>query len=151
MYGDYPEELIPEPNTEADVRAYYFLERSDGEIIDTLSPEKIRAIARTWRITECFVRTSAGTPEEHSNLLTELCDIAARIIDGTRDIIDLEREEASYGNTILNFTLLKINHPETKKIIEEKIKQDLTDKYQKARMHVLIADIALYVLSEELK
>lgn len=41
MYGDYPEELVPEPNTEADVRAYYFLERNDGEILDTLSPEQI--------------------------------------------------------------------------------------------------------------
>lgn len=47
MYGDYPEELVPEPNTEADVRAYYFLERNDGEILDTLSSEQIRAIART--------------------------------------------------------------------------------------------------------
>ena len=149
MYGDYPEELVPEPNTEADVRAYYSLERSDGEIFDTLSPEQIRAIAGTWHITECFVRTSAGTPEEHSNLLTELCDTAARIIDGTKDIIDLQREEARCGNTILNFTFLKTHH--TKRIIEEKIKRDLTDKYQKARMHVLIADIALYVLSEELR
>ena len=157
MYGDYPEELVPEPNTEADVRAYYFLERNDGEILDTLSPEQIRAIARTWHIAECFVRTSARTPEEHSNLLTELCDTAARIIDGTKDIIDLQREEARCGNTLLsldlytidNFAFLKMHHP--KKIIEEKIKRDLTDTYQKARMHVLIADIALYVLSEELR
>lgn len=144
MYGDYPEELVPEPNTEADVRAYYFLERNDGEILDTLSPEQIRAIARTWHIAECFVRTSARTPEEHSNLLTELCDTAARIIDGTKDIIDLQREEARCGNTLLSLDLYT-------KIIEEKIKRDLTDKYQKVRMHVLIADIALYVLSEELR
>lgn len=157
MYGDYPEELVPEPNTEADIRAYYSLERSDGEILDTLSPEKIRAIARTWYITECFVRTSAGTPEEYSNLLTELCDTAARIIDGTKDIIDLQREESRCGNTLLsldlfpidNFAFLKMHHP--KKITAEKIKRNLTDKYQKVRMRVLIADIALYVLSEELK
>lgn len=157
MYGDYPEELVPEPNTEADVRAYYFLERSDGEILDTLSPEKIRAIARTWHITECFVRTSTGTPEEHSNLLGELCDTAARIIDRTKSILDLKREAARCGEKLSSFDFFTINGlifiktHSFEKDVEEKIRRDLTDTYQKARMHVLIADIALYVLSEELR
>lgn len=47
MYGDYPEELIPEPNTEADVRAYY-INRNDSGIFDRLTPEQIQAIIETW-------------------------------------------------------------------------------------------------------
>ena len=91
MYGDYPEELVPEPNTEADVRAYYFLNRNDGEIFDTLSPKQIQAIAKTWHITDCFVNAQTETPEEYANLLGELCDTAARIIDGTKSILDLKK------------------------------------------------------------
>lgn len=47
MYGDYSEDRVSEPNTEADVRAYYLLERNDAAIFDTLSPKQIQAITNT--------------------------------------------------------------------------------------------------------
>jgi hypothetical protein len=73
----------PEPNSEADVRAYYLLERNDAEIFYTLSPKQIQAIANTWDFIEDLALPQIEDFELRTELHMALCDTTTRIIDGT--------------------------------------------------------------------
>ena len=83
MYGDYSEDRVSEPNTEADVRAYYLLERNDAAIFDTLTPKQIQAITNTWDYIEDCAMPQLEDPELRTEIYMLLCDTTVRIIDGT--------------------------------------------------------------------
>lgn len=83
MLENHSKKLTPEPNSEADVRAYYLLERSDAEIFDTLSPKQIQAIANTWDFIEDLALPQIEDFELRTELHMALCDTTTRIIDGT--------------------------------------------------------------------
>lgn len=83
MLENHSKKLTPEPNSEADVRAYYLLERNDAEIFDTLSPKQIQAIANTWDFIEDLALPQIEDFELRSELHMALCDTTTRIIDGT--------------------------------------------------------------------
>ena len=83
MLENHSKKLTPEPNSEADVRAYYLLERNDAEIFDTLSPKQIQAIASTWDFIEDLALPQIEDLELRTELHMALCDTTTRIIDGT--------------------------------------------------------------------
>ena len=83
MLEDHSKEQAPEPNSEADVRAYYLLERNDAEIFYTLSPKQIQAIANTWDFIEDLALPQIEDVELRTELHMALCDTTTRIIDGT--------------------------------------------------------------------
>ena len=83
MLENHSKKLTPEPNSEADVRAYYLLERNDAEIFDTLSPKQIQAIANTWDFIEDRALPQIEDFELRTKLQMVLYDITTRIIDGT--------------------------------------------------------------------
>lgn len=83
MLENHSKKLTPEPNSEADVRAYYLLERNDAEIFDTLSPKQIQAIANTWDFIEDLALPQIEDFELRTELHMALCDTTTRIIDGT--------------------------------------------------------------------
>lgn len=83
MLENHSKEQAPEPNSEADVRAYYLLERNDAEIFDTLSPKQIQAIANTWDFIEDLALPQIEDFELRTELHMALCDTTTRIIDGT--------------------------------------------------------------------
>lgn len=83
MLENHSKKLAPEPNSEADVRAYYLLERNDAEIFDTLSPKQIQAIANTWDFIEDLALPQIEDFELRTELHMALCDTTTRIIDGT--------------------------------------------------------------------
>ena len=83
MLEDHSKKLTPEPNSEADVRAYYLLERNDAEIFYTLSPKQIQAIANTWDFIEDLALPQIEDFELRTELHMALCDTTTRIIDGT--------------------------------------------------------------------
>lgn len=100
MYGDYTEELVPEPNTEADVRAYYLLERSDPTVFDTLSPKQIQAITNTWDHIEDLAMPQIEDIELRTEMYMLLCDTTVRIIDGTTTLDTLlERKRETSERT----------------------------------------------------
>ena len=123
MYGDYSEDRVSEPNTEADVRAYYLLERSDAATFDTLSPKQIQAITNTWDYIEDYAMPQLEDPELRTEIYMLLCDTTVRIIDGT---------------TTLD-TLLERKRHETPE----------TAAYIKAETCVKIAEFALDLLKTE--
>lgn len=102
MYGDYPEELVTEPNTEADVRAYY-INRNDSEIFDQLTPEQIQAIVETWASLDQNNKFT-GPIAEAINLRESMQDTAARIIDGTmaRDDLGADRDQKARDLALAN-------------------------------------------------
>lgn len=83
MLENHSKKLTPEPNSEADVRAYYLLERNDAEIFDTLSPKQIQAIASTWDFIEDLALPQIEDFELRTELQMALYDTTTRIIDGT--------------------------------------------------------------------
>jgi hypothetical protein len=83
MLENHSKKLTPEPNSEADVRAYYLLERNDAEIFYTLSPKQIQAIANTWDFIEDLALPQIEDFELRTELHMALCDTTTRIIDGT--------------------------------------------------------------------
>lgn len=83
MLENHSKKLTPEPNSEADVRAYYLLERNDAEIFYTLSPKQIQAIANTWDFIEDLVLPQIEDFKLRTELHMALCDTTTRIIDGT--------------------------------------------------------------------
>lgn len=83
MLENHSKKLTPEPNSKADVRAYYLLERNDAEIFDTLSPKQIQAIANTWDFIEDLALPQIEDFELRTELHMALCDTTTRIIDGT--------------------------------------------------------------------
>lgn len=83
MLENHSKKLTPEPNSEADVRAYYLLERNDAQIFYTLSPKQIQAIANTWDFIEDLVLLQIEDFELRTELHMALCDTTTRIIDGT--------------------------------------------------------------------
>lgn len=83
MLENHSKEQAPEPNSEADVRAYYLLERNDAEIFYTLSPKQIQAIANTWDFIEDLALPQIEDFELRTELHMALCDTTTRIIDGT--------------------------------------------------------------------
>lgn len=83
MLENHSKEQAPEPNSEADVRTYYLLERNDAEIFDTLSPKQIQAIASTWDSIEDLVLPHIEDFELRTELQMALYDTTTRIIDGT--------------------------------------------------------------------
>jgi hypothetical protein len=83
MLENHSKKPTPEPNSEADVRAYYLLERNDAEIFDTLSPKQIQAIANTWDFIEDLALPQIEDFELRTELHMALCDTTTRIIDGT--------------------------------------------------------------------
>lgn len=83
MLENHSKKLTPEPNSEADVRAYYLLERNDAEIFDTLSPKQIQTIASTWDFIEDLALPQIEDFELRTELHKALCDTTTRIIDGT--------------------------------------------------------------------
>ena len=83
MLENHSKKPTPEPNSEADVRAYYLLERNDAEIFDTLSPKQIQAIASTWDFIEDLALPQIEDFELRTELHMALCDTTTRIIDGT--------------------------------------------------------------------
>ena len=100
MYEDYPEELFPETNTEADVQAYY-INRNDSGIFDQLTPEQIQAIVETWTRLDRNNQFT-GPIAEAINLRDSMQDTAARIIDGTmtRDDLDNDRDQKARDLTL---------------------------------------------------
>lgn len=83
MLENHSKKPTPEPNSEADVRAYYLLERNDAEIFYTLSPKQIQAIANTWDFIEDLALPQIEDFELRTELHMALCDTTTRIIDGT--------------------------------------------------------------------
>lgn len=83
MLENHSKKLTPEPNSEADVRTYYLLERNDAKIFDTLSPKQIQAIANTWDFIEDLALPQIEDFELRTELHMALCDTTTRIIDGT--------------------------------------------------------------------
>lgn len=83
MLENHSKKLTPEPNSEADVRAYYLLERNDAEIFYTLSPKQIQAIANAWDFIEDLTLPQIEDFELRTELHMALCDTTTRIIDGT--------------------------------------------------------------------
>ena len=83
MLENHSTKPTPDPNSEADVRAYYLLERNDAEIFDTLSPKQIQAIANTWDFIEDLALPQIEDFELRTELHMALCDTTTRIIDGT--------------------------------------------------------------------
>lgn len=83
MFENHSKKLTPEPNSEADVCAYYLLERNDAEIFDTLSPKQIQAIANTWDFIEDRALPQIEDFELRTKLQMVLYDTTTRIIDGT--------------------------------------------------------------------
>ena len=83
MLENHSKKQAPEPNSEADVHAYYLLERNDAEIFDTLSPKQIQAIASTWDFIEDLALPQIEDFELRTELHMALCDTTTRIIDGT--------------------------------------------------------------------
>ena len=74
MLENHSKKLTPEPNSEADVRAYYLLERNDAEIFYTLSPKQIQAIANTWDFIEDLALPQIEDFELRTELHMALCD-----------------------------------------------------------------------------
>lgn len=105
MYGDYPEELVPEPNTEADVQAYY-INRNDGKIFDQLTPEQIQAIIETWTSLDQNNQFT-GPIAEAIHLRKSMQDTAARIIDGTmtRDDLGDDRDQKARDLALANIQM----------------------------------------------
>lgn len=99
MLENHSKKLTPEPNSEADVRAYYLLERNDAEIFDTLSPKQIQAIANTWDLIEDYALPQIEDFELRTEIHTLLCDTTVRIIDGTTTLDTLleRKRHASPG------------------------------------------------------
>ena len=83
MLENHSKKPTLEPNSEADVRAYYLLERNDAEIFYTLSPKQIQAIANTWDFIEDLALPQIEDFELRTELHMALCDTTTRIIDGT--------------------------------------------------------------------
>lgn len=120
MLENHSKKLTPEPNSEADVRAYYLLERNDAEIFYTLSPKQIQAIASTWDFIEDLALPQIEDFELRTELHMALCDTTTRIIDGT---------------TTLNALLERKRHTSPG-----------TPDYIKAEAYIRIADFALDLL-----
>lgn len=100
MLENHSKKLTPEPNSEADVRAYYLLERNDAEIFDTLSPKQIQAIANTWDFIEDLALPQIKDFELRTELHMALCDTTTRIIDGTMTLDTLlERKRQTSPGT----------------------------------------------------
>lgn len=100
MLENHSKKLTPEPNSEADVRAYYLLERNDAEIFDTLSPKQIQAIANTWDFIEDLALPQIKDFELRTELHMALCDTTTRIIDGTMTLDTLlERKQQTSPGT----------------------------------------------------
>lgn len=101
MLENHSKKLTPEPNSEADVRAYYLLERNDAEIFDTLSPKQIQAIASTWDVIEDLALPQIEDFELRTELHMALCDTTTRIIDGTTTLNALlERKRHTSPGTL---------------------------------------------------
>lgn len=83
MLENHSKKQAPEPNSEADVRAYYLLERNDAEIFDKLSPKQIQAIASTWDFIEDLALPQIEDFKLRTELQMALYDTTTRIIDGT--------------------------------------------------------------------
>lgn len=123
MLENHSKKPTPEPNSEADVRAYYLLERNDAEIFDTLSPKQIQAIASTWDFIEDLALPQIEDFELRTELHMALCDTTTRIIDGT---------------TTLNALMERKRHTSPG-----------TPDYIKAEVYIRIADFALDLLKTE--